>query len=52
MNGRGRGSRLAGSTSCEASFGRSVEHIGIGALPFLPGETGYVVEWLRGVLEE
>lgn len=26
----------------------SVERIGVGALPFLPGETGYVAEWLRG----
>jgi predicted component of viral defense system (DUF524 family) len=29
---------------------RSVERIGIGALPFLPRETGYVAAWLRKVL--
>lgn len=28
----------------------SLERIGIGALPFLPGETRYVEEWLRAVL--
>lgn len=28
----------------------SLERIGIGALPFLPGETRYVEEWLRAIL--
>ncbi len=29
---------------------RSIERIGVGALPFLPGETGYVASWLYEVL--
>lgn len=29
---------------------KSLQRLGIGALPFLPGETGLVAEWLRSVL--
>ena len=29
---------------------RSIECLGIGALPFLPGETRYVADWLQGAL--
>jgi predicted component of viral defense system (DUF524 family) len=40
---------VAGSFSA-SRLHRSVERIGIGALPFLPGQTGYVHGWLRKVL--
>jgi uncharacterized protein len=32
-------------------FFRSLERLGIGALPFLPGSTDWVERWLRGVLK-
>jgi hypothetical protein len=35
-----------------APLGRSLEHYGIGALPFLPSNETYTEEWLRQVLGE
>lgn len=35
----------------ESRLHESLEKLGIGALPFLPGETQYVETWLRSILE-
>ena len=35
----------------ESRLWRSIETLGVGAIPLLPGETGYLDEWLRRVLE-
>jgi hypothetical protein len=34
----------------ESRLWKALERVGIGAIPFLPGETGYVKEWLRRLL--
>lgn len=40
----------ASDTFRSSHLWKSLEHLGIGALPFLPNETRYVEEWLRTVL--
>jgi predicted component of viral defense system (DUF524 family) len=34
------------------TFYKSLERVGIGALPFLPGQKGYVADWLRKVFRQ
>ena len=36
----------------KSRHGRMIDEIGVGAIPLLPGETGHLEAWLRGVLEE